>query len=173
MTHRLVLAAAAIAACACSPAHAATFEFFEGNNCTQQKLGGLNTIDHRAGRDRITVLSRVFRTGALPIPLPVQAWNDEARSVRITSEWRRQQEPRTARVSLYDSPARKKTDDWVVVVVRDVTQIPAAGICVGSFERRFDRDGVFLERHPNNGLDGKISYIASDCNAACRADIAR
>lgn len=157
-----------------APASAATFEFFEGNNCTQKKLGGVNTMDHlQHGRDKITVLSRnIVNFAGIPVSSR-QPWNDEARSVRITTDWRRQKEPRTSRVAIYDSPDARRDDDWAVIVVRDVMLIPPDGVCVGSFERRFDRDGVFLERHPQNGLDGKISFIISHCDAGCRANVAR
>lgn len=172
MRHRSRLIAAILALAAPAAAHASTFEFYEGNNCTQDKLGGINLDDHlTSGQDEITILSgSVLRIVGIPIGSR-QPWHDEARSVRVTTGWTHTREPRTARISIYDSPDAKRDDDWVVIRVSDATQIPPEGICIGSFEKNFDQAGVYLERHPKNGLDGKISYVGSTCDAACRDDL--
>ena len=153
-------------------AHAATLEFFEGNNCTQDRLGGTNTIEHlRSGGDAYSILSPEIWKFAGITTSNSQPWGDEARSVLITTNWKRQREPRTGKIYIYDDPHGKKSDDWVVIVIRDAEQIPANGLCIGTFERPFDRNGVFLERHPQNGLDGKISYITALCQATCRGNL--
>ena len=165
-------ALAVVAAITAQSASAATLEFFEGNNCTQNKLGGTNTISHIGmSADSYAVLSPTVWKFAGITTSNSQPWNDEARSVLITTNWKRQREPRTGRIVIYDSPKADKSDDWVAIIIQDAEQIPASGLCIGTFERPFDRNGVFLERHPQNGLDGKISFISSQCNAACRANL--
>lgn len=155
-----------------TPASATIIEFYEGNNCTQKKLGGANLRVHLDNdADRVVILSRnIVRAIGIPIS-NANPWNDEARSARITTNWRAVREPRGISVTIYDSPDAKKNDDWARIVIRDATLIPPEGVCIGSFERNFDRNGVYLERYPHNGLDGKISYIQSNCDAACRANL--
>lgn len=154
-------------AAAC-PAQASSFQFFEGNNCTQKALGAIDQ-DRMNGGARSYLLragnQSFLSTGTW------HGWNDEARSVRITSNWRTVSEPRRMVLTLFDSPGEKKDDDWARIVVSDATLIPAEGVCVGSFERPFGRNGISIERHPDNGLDGKVSVIYLDCNSACRADM--
>ena len=159
---------------AAAPAHAATFEFYEGNNCTQKKLGSIDTALHNASRPTATLNLQQFN--GIPMPLVPfvfwrsGGWNDEARSVRVTSKWRNRLEHRRARVTVFDSPGGSTGDDYVRVIVDDVRNIPEAGICVRSFERNFNRDGVRLDRFPQNGIDGKISRIETKCDASCVAD---
>lgn len=168
----LVVAAVGSVPLAARPANAVVFEFFEGNNCTQDRLGGFNTIEHIGDKiDYRYVLSPTVWKFAGITTSNSQPWGDEARSVRITSNWRRQREPRTARLEVYDNPDGKRDDDWVAIIVRDAELIPAEGMCIRTFERPLDRNGVFLERHPQNGLDGKISFIRSICNAGCRTNL--
>lgn len=170
---RVLSVGAALAALAIGhPASATTFEFFEGNNCSQDRLGGTNTIEHlRSKSDAYPILSPTIWKFAGITTSNSQPWGDEARSVLITTNWKRQREPRTGKIYIYDDPHGKKSDDWVIIVIQDAEQIPASGLCIGTFERPFDRNGVFLERHPQNGLDGKISYITSLCQAACRENL--
>ena len=51
-----------------------------------------------------------------------------------------------------------------------VEDMPERGVCVRSFENNFNRDGVRLERYPQNGIDGKISRIETRCDASCVGD---
>lgn len=160
----------ALACAVATPASAASFQFFEGNNCTQKVLGAIDQ-DTRQGS---TVYDREYllRSGGESFfsNSSFHNWNDEARSVRITSNWRTVSEPRRISVSVFDSPDEKTNDDWARITVTDAMLIPEEGVCVGSFQRPFARYGITLERHPSNGLDGKVSVIYLDCNAACRAN---
>lgn len=155
-----------------TPASASIIEFYEGNNCTQKKLGGLNTAEHLStGKDKVIILNRdIIRVMGIPMS-NAHPWNDEARSARITSNWRDEREPRTSYVSIFDNPNASKGDDWARIHIRDATLIPPEGVCVGSFERNFSREGIYLERYPHNGLDGKVSVVNSWCNSACRANL--
>lgn len=157
MKTRTIAAAAIIAASAWgAPACAASFQFFEGNNCTQAALGAINH-EQLAGYTGRSLVPGQF------------GWNDEARSVLIRSNWRTTVEPRQMDIEIFDSPEWSKDDDWVKIVVKDAMLIPPEGVCVKSFERPFNRDGVYIELHPNNGLDGKVSRISLNCDAACYA----
>lgn len=157
-----------------APAHAATFEFYEGNNCTQKKLGSVDTTLH--DKQGATWSLNLQRFGGIPTPLlphvfwRTGGWNDETRSVRVTTKWRNQSEHRRARLTVFDSPSGSTRDDYVRVIVDDVRNIPERGVCVRSFENNFNRDGVRLERYPQNGIDGKISRIESRCDASCVGD---
>lgn len=152
-----IIAAAIIATSAWgAPAYAASFQFFEGNNCTQAALGAINH-EKLAGYSKWSLVPGQF------------GWNDEARSVLIRSNWRTTVEPRQMDIDIFDSPEWSKDDDWVKIVVKDAMLIPPEGVCVKSFERPFNRDGVYIELHPNNGLDGKVSRISLNCDAACYA----
>ena len=167
--NKLALSVAALVGIiAASPAQAASFQFFEGNNCRQKALGVIDQ-DRMNGAARSYLLragnQSFLSTGTW------HGWNDEARSVRITSNWQTVSEPRRMTLTLFDSPGEKKDDDWARIVVSDATLIPPEGVCVGSFERPFNRNGISLERHPDNGLDGKVSVIYLDCDAACRANM--
>jgi len=100
----LLVAAATFSAIAGGQsAHAATLEFFEGNNCSQDRLGGTNTIKHlRGGGDAYPILSPTIWKFAGITTSNSQPWGDEARSVLITTNWKRQREPRTGRIYIYD-----------------------------------------------------------------------
>ena len=155
-----------------APAEAAIFEFYEGNNCTQKKLGSVDTALHdkrvlpfwsvnlqkNAGIPNALLPFVVWRFGG---------WNDEARSVRVSTNWRHTAEHRRAQVTVYDSPGGSTSDDWVRIIVDDVQRVPERGVCVGTLENNLNRDGVRLERHPKNGIDGKISRIETLCDIAC------
>lgn len=158
------------------PADAATFEFYEGNNCTQTKLGSIDTGLHTPAQPTMSLNLQQFSG----IPMPLLAfvfwrsggWNDEARSVRVTSKWRTRSEYRRADLSVWDHPRGPagSRDDYVRVIVDDVRSVPERGVCVGSFENNFNRGGVRLERFPQNGIDGKISRIVTKCDANCQND---
>mgnify|MGYP003575408351 CR=1 FL=1 len=144
---------------AAAPAAATDFQFFEGNNCSQDGLFGYES------RTQVDLKYDLYdaRRGRA---------NDEARSVRVTSNWKHRPDTRRFELKIADHPSGSGSDDYVILVIDDVRKIPADGVCIGSFERNFDRHGIRLERHPRNGLDGKVSYVYGICNAACRADIA-
>lgn len=179
---RTLISAAALAMLSFThQANAAIVEFFEGNNCTQDLLMSLDTAtmgvqklplkDHRV-LGTFTVGGGLKGIPVVPGVLSIRSGlNDEIRSARISSNWRRQQEPRGGRITVFDSPEGRTNDDWVVMVIHDATLIPEEGVCVGSFERNFDRDGVYLERHPHNGLDGKISMIHTECGVDCTSNL--
>lgn len=162
-----------------TPSHAVIFQFYEGNNCTQDSLGSLDVdklVDDNETIVALNLANPSARAMALLNPAFLPAllrggWNDEARSVRIISNWRVVREPRTARLLVADSPSGSTNDDWTVIRVTDATQIPESGLCIGSFERPFNRSGVTVELHPHNGLDGKVSHLELRCDTACRRDL--
>ena len=175
-----LLAAAILAAASTgTPAQAVIFEYFEGNNCTQKKLGAgdsskmtsdvARTNLRLPGRDLATAI--VVFASPWAAPLLSGGYNDEIRSVRVTSNWRTVREPRSAAIAFYDDPKGAEDDDWARLYVSDATLIPDEGVCVGSFEKAFSRYGLRLERHPKIGLDGKISHIKFFCDAACRGNL--
>lgn len=174
-----LLAAAILAAASTgTPAQAVIFEYFEGNNCTQKKLGASDVGNlrnevlgwnmKRVGEDlrRVALVFVPFIA-----PIMTNTYNDEIRSLRVTSNWRTLREQRSAVIAVYDDPNGKTNDDWAKLYVSDATLIPDEGVCIGSFERAFSGYGMRLERHPNNGLDGKISHIKFFCDAACRGNL--
>lgn len=158
-----LLATALLGLSAALPAHAASIQFFEGNNCTQSPLEGFNT-------DRY-IFNVNLTSGTLGARIVNGGWNDEARSVRILSHWRTKRDLRRFVLEVYDHPKGRDHDDWARIIVRDARLIPPEGVCIGSFERAFNRNGVAIERHPNNGLDGKVSRVVLVCDAACKSDL--
>ena len=174
MKFPLALAAFAAALGSSAPASATVFEFFEGNDCTQSKLGSVDTAVHEKRLLPFWNISLkknwVVPQEFVPFVIWGSGWNDEARSVRVFSNWRHTPDYRFAQLTVYDSPSGSKDDDWVRVIVDDVQAVPEEGVCVGSFENNFARDGVRLERHPKNGIDGKISLLETMCDFNCKAD---
>lgn len=155
---RLLGMALATAACgAAQPAAAITFEFYEGNNCTQKMVGGYNAVENSLGK----------RDHGVDVTAMLRGNNDEARSLKISTSWPRVRDTSGFNLQIYDSPDKAKDDDWVVVYVIDPKQLPPGGLCIGSFERNFDRNGVFMWRNPRNGLDGKVSALTLQCDI-CR-----
>ncbi len=168
----LALIAAPPLLCAAAPANAAIFEFYEGNNCTQRKLGSVDTALHDKRLMPVWNINLQKNAGVPNVLLPFVVWkfggwNDEARSVRVSTNWRHVAEHRRAQLTVYDSPHGSKSDDWVRIIIDDVQRVPDRSVCVGSLENNFNRDGVRLERHPKNGIDGKISLIETICDIVC------
>ncbi len=158
MTRRLALRVCGIAAAlAAQPAAAITFEFYEGNNCRQKMVGAYNYLPLGTGRrDQGTNITAALRGN-----------NDEARSLKVSTSLPRVTDVNGVNLQIYDSPSSKRDDDFVVLYITDPRQIPAQGLCINSFERNFDRNGVFMWRQPRNGLDGKVSSLILQCDT-CR-----
>ena len=158
MIPRLALGVCGLAAVfAAQPAAAITFEFYEGNNCRQKMVGAYNyKLQGTGRRDQGTDITAALRGN-----------KDEARSLKITTGLPRVTDVKGVNIQIFDSPSHQLNDDFVVVYIVDPRQIPAQGLCIGSFERNFDRNGVFMWRQPRNGLDGKVSSLKLQCDT-CR-----
>lgn len=118
--------------------------FYEGNNCEQGVKGSYNAGTRRDDNCKDTD----------------RCSNDEIRSARIMG-WGRKQ----FSFEVHDHPDAKSTDkhgktkdDWAEIRV-DVTKMAGGSACIGSFERDRNKDGVEVNYHKDNGLDGKISHI--------------
>ena len=114
--------------------------FYEGNNCTQSRLFSYDT--RRFANDNCQ------NSGAC------DGNNDEARSVLVMPGAKAR-----ARIQVFDDPKASSADDFTIIEITNPQQIPAAGYCVGSFERDTRAHGVLVEHGHHNGLDGKISRV--------------
>ena len=179
---KILLGAMAFAAfAAASPAHAVIFQYFEGNNCTQKRLGAsdvgelanwnMDSNSWNLKAKQATERSVIIFFAPFLNPFTPKTFNDEIRSVLVLSNWRTVREARNPTFTVYDSPEGRTNDDWARIHVTDASLIPEEGVCVGTFEKAFNKYGVRLERHPVNGLDGKISHLEVSCDAACRTNL--
>ena len=129
------------------PANAMMVEFFEGNNCSQSILASAEIkgdwVDDPYSRNK----------KAQPRPLRMTGINDEIRSARISNSGYQYR----GGLKLFDHPKAYTNDDWVTI--RIYGRVPAAGVCIKSFDRNFSSDNVVMFRHPHNGLDGKVSAV--------------
>lgn len=139
-----------------APALADDVVFYEGNNCTQ---GTVFSYDSRRDWDE-----NCKRAGRC------KGDNDEARSVRLQAGI-----GRPLRISVFDSPAALRNDDFTIIEVRRPDLITPNGLCVGTFERAGsidDRGSFRIGPNPPappvvtiyfsgqaRGLDGKISHV--------------
>lgn len=107
--------------------------FFEGNSCTQDRVGSLDAS----------------QPWNLNLKKSTRIDNDEIRSARLLMV------PRGTVIRVYDSPEGKKSDDWTEIsVLRTVPQIS-----INTFEASVSTSDMTQVFHKHNGLDGKISRI--------------
>ncbi|PBQ00248.1 hypothetical protein [Pseudomonas congelans] len=85
--------------------------------------------------------------------------NDEVRSVQLAGV------ARGTRITLYDSPDGKKSDDFVYIDVKKTMPINAF-VTIHSLERSFSNDQVTVTALRNNGIDGKVSRIVVGASPA-------
>lgn len=157
-----------------APAHAATFESYEGINGMQKKLCSVDTALHTVGRPTWSLNLQQFGGDPMP-PAPFvfwqpAGWNDETRSMHGTSKWRNRSEHRRARLTVFDNLNGSKKDDYLHVVVNNVRNIPDRGVCVRPLENNFNHGGVRSVRFAQNGIDDKISRAETLCDSSCVAD---
>lgn len=75
--------------------------------------------------------------------------NDEARSVILYNV------PDGQLLSVYDSPNASEQDDWSEIYIKK----SLTKAVIDSFNHNIENENYEIHSHPNNGLDGKISYI--------------
>ena len=120
-------------------AHPDDIVFYEGKECSQD-IRGVYSSDRKYD-------DNCKDTG--------RCKNDEIKSVRLMG-WGRD----PYKITLYDHPKAKKSDDWVTIEV-DPRKMDRGWHCIDSLERDFkSKDGSFKQDfHKHNGLNGKVSHI--------------
>jgi hypothetical protein len=113
-------------------ASAATIEFYEGNNASQDRICSLDVSSDRQVRFSGDNCS-----------------NDEARSMVLYNL------PPGQVIKIYDNPEGRKEDDWVEIYVKRL--VPR--LVVQSFEQALDNTDLRIRYFRNDGLDGKVSYV--------------
>ena len=108
-----------------------SFDFYEGNNASQNLVCSLEAKNSRAIN---------FKNHS-------QCDNDEARSIVLYSL------NAGHKLTVYDNPDGKKNDDWTEIIVkRDIKRK-----VINTFQRSFEDSDVRVIYHKDNGLDGKVS----------------
>ncbi|MFN8002465.1 MAG: hypothetical protein U0X75_15765 [Acidobacteriota bacterium] len=115
---------------------AGQYTFYSGNNATGTNLGSVSESQGQS--------YNLTQSGA-----PIK--NDEARSVILSNV------SDGATLIVSDDPNGSMTDDWcVIVALKNLTSYT-----VGSFESSYQDASVRVTYFKNNGLDGKVSHIAT------------
>lgn len=120
-------------------AYPADIFFYEGNNCTQD----------------IKAKLRSYSSHDINCKKSNNCDNDEIRSVLLMSYGKSRYT-----LKVFDHPDGKQNDDWSVLKV-DTTKFVGSQ-CVKTFEKDRNLQGVEVDFHKDNGLDGKISRIEVD-----------